>query len=141
MRPRYADWRVHAAVNCASIGCPALRPEAFTATRLDTQLEDGMQRFMADRSRNRYADGKAEISSIFKWFRKDVEKGHQGVRRVEELLARYAAQLSNVAPARGRLRAGMVSITHRDYDWSLTAAARCPRARCTSTVSVRLRLR
>ncbi len=124
LRPRYADWRVHAAVNCASIGCPALRPEAFTATRLDTQLEDGMQRFMADHTRNRYANGKAEISSIFKWFREDFEKGHQGVRRVEELLARYAEQLSNVAPERERLRAGMVSITHLDYDWSLNDAAR-----------------
>jgi hypothetical protein len=45
---------VHAAVNCASIGCPALRPEAFTADRLEAQLDDGMQRFMADRTRNRF---------------------------------------------------------------------------------------
>ena len=35
LRPRYKDPRVHAAVNCASIGCPALRPEAFTAPKLD----------------------------------------------------------------------------------------------------------
>ena len=124
LRPRYADWRVHAAVNCASIGCPALRPEAFAATRLDAQLEDGMQRFMGDHTRNRYANGKAEISSIFKWFKEDFEKGDRGVRRVEELLARYAEQLSNAAPERERLRAGMVSITHLDYDWTLNDAAR-----------------
>ena len=48
LRPNYADPRVHAAVNCASIGCPALRDEAFTAARLEEQLEDGMLRFMGD---------------------------------------------------------------------------------------------
>ena len=124
LRPRYADWRVHAAVNCASIGCPALRAEAFTAKQLDAQLEDGMQRFMGDRTRNRYSNGKAEISSIFKWFKEDFEKGDRGVRRLEELLARYADQLSDAPPERERLRAAMVSITYLDYDWSLNDAAR-----------------
>jgi hypothetical protein len=33
LRPNYAEPRIHAAVNCASIGCPALRDEAFTASR------------------------------------------------------------------------------------------------------------
>ena len=55
--PPCSDPRVHAAVNCASIGCPALRNEAFTAARLEAQLEDGMQRFLADRTRNRVKDG------------------------------------------------------------------------------------
>ena len=30
---RYDEPRIHFAVNCASIGCPALRPEPFTADR------------------------------------------------------------------------------------------------------------
>ena len=58
LRPLYADPRVHGAVNCASIGCPALRNEAFTAPKLDAQLEDGMLRFMGDRTRNRMKDGR-----------------------------------------------------------------------------------
>lgn len=49
LRPKYNEPRVHAAVNCASIGCPALRPEAFVAAKLDAQLDDGMLRFMGDR--------------------------------------------------------------------------------------------
>jgi hypothetical protein len=28
--------------------CPMLRPEAFTAEKLDAQLDDGMKRFLAD---------------------------------------------------------------------------------------------
>jgi hypothetical protein len=35
----YDEPRVHFAVNCASIGCPMLREEAFVADRLDAQLE------------------------------------------------------------------------------------------------------
>lgn len=119
LRPRYAEPRIHAAVNCASIGCPALRDEAFTAARLEAQLEDGMRRFMSDRTRNRVAKGHAEVSSIFKWFREDFEKGHLDLKRVEDLLARYAEQLSDVPAEQAALRQRSVPIRHLDYDWSL----------------------
>ncbi len=76
----FDDPRVHVAVNCASIGCPMLWNRAFTAERLDAQLDDLMQRFMSDRSRNRYNEqAKAvELSRIFDWYGKDFEKGHKG---------------------------------------------------------------
>lgn len=124
LRPLYKDWRVHAAVNCASIGGPALRPEAFSATRLDTQLDDGMQRFMGDPTRNRFADGQAQISEIFKWFSEDFEQGHLGVSSVTQLLGRYADQLTQSPTDRAALRAGQVRISYRDYDWSLNDATR-----------------
>lgn len=124
LRPLYNDPRVHTALNCASIGCPALRPQAFTAPRLQAQLADGMQRFMADRSRNRYnpASGKAEVSAIFKWFREDFEKGHAGFYRLEDVLAVYADALTDDSASREKLRAKSVGITFLDYDWSLNAA-------------------
>ncbi|MBX3657015.1 MAG: DUF547 domain-containing protein [Ramlibacter sp.] len=124
LRPRFQDPRVHAAVNCASIGCPALRPEAFTASRLDAQLEDGLRRFMADRTRNRYAQGQLQVSMIFKWFREDFEKGHQGLHRLEDLMARYADQLADPPADRDAIRAQHVPITSLDYDWSLNAVGR-----------------
>ena len=124
LRPRYADWRVHAAVNCASIGCPALRPEAYTAAALDAQLDDGMLRFMSDRTRNRVREGRLEVSPIFKWFREDFEQGHRGVYRVEDLYARYASQLTEDPAERARVRAKTMPVTFLDYDWSLNALAR-----------------
>jgi hypothetical protein len=124
LRPRYGDWRVHAAVNCASIGCPALRNEAYTATQLDLQLDDGMLRFMSDRSRNRVRDGRLEVSSIFKWFREDFEKGERGVYRPEVLYARYASQLTDDPTEQARLRGKTMAITYLDYDWSLNASGR-----------------
>ena len=124
LRPKYADPRIHAAVNCASIGCPALRHEAFTAAKLDAQLDDGMTRFMADRTRNRYANGRAEVSMIFKWFKEDFEKGHKGIKKMDDVLARYAEQLADAPADRDKLRAGGVAISHLDYDWSLNDSAR-----------------
>ena len=122
LRPKYADPRVHAAVNCASIGCPALRNEAFTAARLDAQLDDGMLRFMGDRTRNRVKGGKLEVSSIFKWFREDWEQGHRGFNKVEDLFAKYAAQLSDDAAEQAKVRERALPVSHLDYDWSLNAA-------------------
>jgi Protein of unknown function, DUF547 len=124
LRPKYNDWRVHAAVNCASIGCPALRHEAFTATKLETQLEDGMQRFMADRTRNRVANGKVEVSMIFKWFKEDFEKGHKGAKQLEDVFAKYASQLSDKADEQAALQAKSLPVVHLSYDWSLNVVGR-----------------
>lgn len=119
LRPGYNDWRVHAAVNCASIGCPALRPEAFVASRLDEQLDDGMNRFMSDSTRNRFVDGRAELSEIFKWFGEDFQKGHRGIGNLNDLVLRFADALGVPMAERGAIRAGSVRIRYVDYDWSL----------------------
>ena len=120
----YRDPRIHVAIVCASIGCPALPPEAFTATKLDSQLDEGMQRFVTDKTRNRYADGKLQVSSIFKWFKEDFEKGYKGFSKVEDVFAKYADGLSTDATAIAEIRAKTASVSHLDYDWSLNDAGR-----------------
>lgn len=117
----YDDPRVHVAVVCASVGCPMLSNEAFTAAKLDTQLEDLFRRFMSDRSRNRYdPQTKAvELSSIFDWYGKDFEKGHRGFSSVQDVVVKYADQLADSPADRQLLRTGTVPIRFLDYDWSL----------------------
>jgi Protein of unknown function, DUF547 len=124
LRPRYSEPRVHVAVNCASIGCPALPPEAFTAAKLDAQLDEGMVRFMGDHTRNRMADGKLEVSQIFKWFKEDFEKGNKGFNRLEDVFAKYADQLADAPADREKLRAKTVAVSHLEYDWSLNDLGR-----------------
>jgi hypothetical protein len=124
LRPRYKDPRIHAAVNCASIGCPALRPEAFVAAKLEAQFDDGMMRFMSDRTRNRVAGGKLEVSMIFKWFREDWEQGWLGYKQLNDVFARHAAQLSGQPDEQRKLRESALSPGFLDYDWSLNAAGR-----------------
>ena len=85
-----------------------------------------MARFMGDRTRNRFnvQSGKLEVSSIFKWFREDFEKGQRGFAKLEDVFAFYADQLTDDAAAREKLRAKTVSINFLDYDWSLNDTGR-----------------
>jgi Protein of unknown function, DUF547 len=111
--------RIHMAVVCASIGCPALRPEAFTAAKLESQLEDGVQRFLKDKTRNRFANGKLEVSKIFDWYKGDFEKGLKGITSREVFFGKYAELLSSDTGAQQQIKDGKVSISHLEYDWTL----------------------
>jgi hypothetical protein len=119
--PDFAEPRIHFAVNCASIGCPALRPEAFTAKNLSAQLEDQTIRFLKDRTRNRWnAEEEAlEISSIFDWYSGDFEKGYLGANSVAQFLARYSSALQLTPAQRQALIADELDIEYTDYDWNL----------------------
>jgi hypothetical protein len=117
----YDDPRVHVAVVCASIGCPMLRNEAFTAGNLEASLEDGMKRFLSDRTRNRFSPQtkKLEISKIFDWYGKDFEKGHKGFASVKATMAKYADQLADAPADRALVKEQKADVTFLDYDWSL----------------------
>lgn len=120
-RGDYDDPRVHFAVNCASIGCPALREEAFVAERIDAQLNEQTLRFMSDRSRNRFnaQRGRLELSKIFDWYGEDFRLGHRGIASLPNFAARYADQLADSPVDRERIRSGRVDIAFTDYDWAL----------------------
>ena len=83
-----------------------------------------MRRFMSDRTRNRVRDGRVEVSAIFKWFREDFESGAGGFRKLEDVFARYAAQLSDRPAEQAQLRARALPVDFLDYDWSLNAVGR-----------------
>lgn len=116
---RYDEPRVHFAVNCASIGCPALRNEAYTGARLDAQLDDQARKFLADRQRNALTAKGLELSSIFKWYRGDFEKGWHGAQSLPDFLGLYASELGLSKAQLGDLKAGRTPLVFRDYDWTL----------------------
>jgi hypothetical protein len=121
---RYQDPRIHFAVNCASIGCPALRAEAYLSERLDAQLDEQTRLFLSDRSRNRLVDGQLEVSSIFKWYREDFEKGWHGFDSLEQFFTKYADALSLNEQQRDLLNRGKIDIDFLSYDWALNADSR-----------------
>ena len=123
-RGRYDDPRIHFAVNCASIGCPMLREEAFVADRLEAQLDQQAQRFLGDRSRNRYnpASGKLEVSKIFDWYGDDFKLGHRGITSLAGFLGQHADLLADAPADREKVRAGAVPVSYLDYDWKLNDA-------------------
>jgi hypothetical protein len=129
--PDFDEPRIHFAVNCASIGCPALRPDAYTGAALDAQLDDQTRRFLRDRSRNRYdpASGVLTVSKIFDWYAEDFEQGHRGSRSVTGFLGGYAGELAELSEARGRIGRGAVELAYSDYDWALNVAPVVERSR------------
>jgi hypothetical protein len=114
--------RIHFVVNCASIGCPAIRNEAITAEKLEAQLEDSTKKFLADRSRNRISDGQVQVSKIFDWYGKDFAKGWKGYTSLNQFFAKYADALTDNAADKQALAEGKLKITFLDYDWGLNAA-------------------
>jgi hypothetical protein len=122
----FDDPRVHVAVNCASVGCPMLGRDAFVAARLDAQLDELFRRFMSDRTRNRYdaASQAVELSQLFDWYRRDFEQGHRGFASLQDVAARYAAELADDDAGRARLRAKAAPLRFAAYDWRLNDVPR-----------------
>lgn len=116
---RYNEPRIHFAVNCASIGCPALRAQAYNAAQLEAQLEDATRQFLSDRTRNRFESGALKVSSIFKWYRKDFEQGWHNASSLGQFLALYSTSLGLSAEVASRAAAGQLDIEFLDYDWKL----------------------
>ncbi len=113
LRPIWSDPLIHYALNCAAVGCPNLRPEAFAAASAPTQLDAGARDYINDPRGARIVDGRLRLSSIYDWFQEDFGGGE---RAVLAHLSRYAeAALASTLAATG-------SIAGYDYDWSLNDA-------------------
>lgn len=118
LRPIFKDARVHAAINCASKGCPPLRATAFSAEGLGEQLDDQVAVWLGDPTRNQVTPkgGKIRVSKIFDWFEDDFGKN-------DEAVARWIAEhVGEEAVAKGlRAAAKDVDVRYLDYDWKVNA--------------------
>lgn len=115
IRKQFNEPRIHFAVNCASVGCPALRNEAFIASQLEKQLEDAAVSFISDKTRNRYSSEtkKLELSSIFKWYGSDFPK------KYDSLEAFLAPWITSNPEHQKIIRDKKADVSYLDYDWSL----------------------
>lgn len=125
LRKEFRDARIHFGLNCASVGCPPLRPEAFAAERLDAQLDEQARAFVADSRRNRIEPGRVQLSRIFEWFGEDFggEQAFDGTGANPAAVLRFL-----VAHATGKARevlaqATPAEVSYLDYDWQLNDAA------------------
>jgi hypothetical protein len=97
--------RIHFGINCASFSCPPLMDEAFTAAKVDAQLQRLAVQFINDSKRNKITADRVEVSNIFKWFKKDFTKNGD--------LINFLNKYSKV-PIDKNAR-----VRYMDYDWSL----------------------
>jgi hypothetical protein len=106
--------RIHFAIVCASVGCPKLRNEAYTAGDLDSQLQDNARDFFA-RPRNFRIDKRRNtvyLSSILDWFGADFG-GADGAK------LDFAGKYLSKEEDKEFLRSGKPKVKYLDYDWSL----------------------
>ncbi|MGK0516761.1 MAG: hypothetical protein ACI9W0_003198, partial [Gammaproteobacteria bacterium] len=119
---KYGDPRIHFAVNCASIGCPALREEAYSADKLEQQLTEQTVRFLTDTSRNRFNDSSMELSAIFKWYGDDFTLGFRGSNSLPTFILLYHEALNLTPAQQALLKSENMDNKFLNYDWTLNAA-------------------
>jgi hypothetical protein len=75
--------RIRFAMVCASRSCPKLRSEAYTADRLEQQLDENARVFINDPTRNLFDKKRkvAYLSMIFEWFEEDFTAHSSSVLR------------------------------------------------------------
>ena len=115
LRPM-GDPRIHAAIVCASRGCPPLRNQAYGVSvpgGLNGQLEDQCRRWINDPERGAAVrGGVVYLSAVFEWFGEDFAGDARG--RIE-WARRYAE---------GDLERALdpsLPVRSLDWDWSLNA--------------------
>ena len=115
IRRDFDEPRIHFAVNCAALGCPPLRAEAYVATRLDAQLEDNTRVFLRDVRRNRYRahDRVLELSELLDWYEGDFATDDQSL---ESFVASRITDAPTIADA---VRSRATRVRFLDYDWAL----------------------
>ncbi|GAB4208279.1 MAG: hypothetical protein OHK0013_26610 [Sandaracinaceae bacterium] len=121
---RSGDARIHAAIHCASRGCPALSPTAYRPETVDAQLEQAAQRFTADPQKVR-VDHEArvvELSSLFDWYRTDFEQHARTEGELPGVLAWIRRHsLPRVRAEIERADREGYAIRYVPYDWALSS--------------------
>lgn len=103
IRKEYNEARIHMALVCAAKGCPILRSEAYTGTKLNSQLIEQVKLFLSSSNgmlieRN---SKRVYLSPIFKWYAKDFPS-------VIEFVEEYSYENLND-----------FKVYWLDYDWDL----------------------
>lgn len=109
LRPTFKDPRVHAVVNCGSQGCPKLQRFAFTAEKLEAQLDDAAAAWVNDNARNQLQGDGLKVSKIFDWYAGDFEGGP------EKFIAKYTTDEALKAKLNNR----ELKVQYLDYNWGL----------------------
>ena len=106
IRKQFNDPRIHFALVCAAKSCPRLRNEAYTAAKLNRQLDEQGRDFLNNPAKNAITSRQASLSKILDWYAGDFRKNGQSV---VGWVNRYSTvKISNDT-----------RLSYQTYDWSL----------------------
>jgi len=115
IRGRFRDARAHFLLNCASVGCPVLRPEVARGPDLERQLDEATRAFFEIGVRIDPRRRTVRLSSIFDWYREDfLAEAPSLVRWISERAEK--PMKSALADAEG------YELIFESYDWGLNGA-------------------
>ena len=113
VRPLFNDPRIHYALNCAAIGCPNLRSQAYKSAGLDAVLDAQARAYINNPRAIKIEEGRVTASRIFLWYKGDYGGSESTVL---DHIRQYA---------RPELRQSLEGVTKIDvyeYDWDLIDA-------------------
>ena len=119
LRGELKEPRIHFAIVCASISCPALWNRAFSAKSVEQELDAAARCFVNSPKHVRTSIAKGvfgsqtptlNVSKIFSWFKGDFQPS------VAEFIGKYAA---GDTAAFINQHAKSLNVKHLDYDWNL----------------------
>ncbi len=113
LRPIWRDARIHYALNCASVGCPQIKREAFTADNTEALLNAAAREYVNHPRGARIENGRLIVSSIYVWFVEDFGDSDEGV---------IAHLRRHAGPDLLAALAGVERIDDFAYDWRLNDA-------------------
>lgn len=114
LRPIWQDHRIHYAVNCASVGCPNLATQAYTADNVNQLLSDGERDYVNHHRGVHFdEDGRLTLSKIYQWYGSDFANDERGV--LDYLGQHHEVLATELAAYSGDVR--------YNYDWSLNQTA------------------
>lgn len=112
LRPIWKDNRIHYAVNCASVGCPNLATQAYTAKNTEQLLHQGAVDYVNHPRAVELLDDELVLSSIYDWYQVDFGGSEEGV--IHHLLEYAKPDLVRRLSGHGR------DIDYH-YDWKLNS--------------------
>lgn len=112
VRPVFDDPRIHYALNCAAIGCPNLRSEAYSGVNIDEALDEQARAFINNPRGVDVTDNAVTASRIFLWYKSDYGRSEADI--LEHVRA-YAND-----DLRAKLD-GKTSIDDYAYNWALNS--------------------
>ncbi len=96
--------RIHFAINCASMSCPKLMNEAYTAAKINEQLDKAATQFV-NSDKNDISENSVKLSSIFDWYKKDFTENGTVIDYINTF-------------SKTKINSG-AKISYKEYDWSL----------------------
>ncbi len=98
--------RIHFAINCASISCPKLLNEAYTASKINEQLERATTEFI-NSDKNEISANNPKLSKIFEFYTSDFKV--DGEKDLIGYINKYSKTKINPN----------TTYTFKEYDWNL----------------------